>query len=207
MVISRLEEIKDLTINGESHKFLLLFHHKLENANFFTDYNDFLFSNTQNKFSIFGYFNDFFKIGTNFSFLFEYPEHDCHLFWHQEENPLKTEHNSKVNYDIKSQTCPNPCNFTGLTKFRYGNCFLDGSAFPDNLDYWYYAVGQTTNWDDDFQIPGFERDKSPIIKEVNLWIEIQDLSILNRLFPKITCNQRIFLPRSIVYCFSLFLIS
>ena len=69
--------IKDKIVNGETHQFLLLLHHKLitEPLNYFTSYQEFLFSVDENKYSIMGYFDDSFKIDNNFIFMIEYPEY------------------------------------------------------------------------------------------------------------------------------------
>ena len=201
MVISRYQRVDEKTIKGENHTFLLLFHHKLEEFNFFKDYNDFLFSNSKNKFSIFGYFDDCFKIGDRFYFLFEYPEQNCHLFFSQKVNPLKAEHNSEVNVEEHDATCPNPYPFTGLTKYKeFKHCYLDGSAQDKSPDFWLYSVDQRTNWTgDSYQLPGFTSSYEPKLMEVNLWVEIKDLTMLNRLFRKYTCKRIIVFPHSISY--------
>ena len=83
--------------DGESGDYLLLFHHNISQGHVFTRMNDFLYSNTAMKYSIFGYFDDSFKFdGRVFEFFIEYPEQNTHAFWTQTVNPLNAEHDSYI---------------------------------------------------------------------------------------------------------------
>ena len=184
--------IKDKIVNGETHQFLLLLHHKLitEPLNYFTSYQEFLFSMDENKYSIMGYFDDSFKIDNNFTFMIEYPEYNCFVFFQQEKNPMNTENNADVGYLFVNNTCNETIEFKGLTKSQ-GGAYLDGTNEEEYPAYWYYGIGQIKGWSG-HQIPGFLREQTPMIMEVNFWVKLNNLSLLKRFIKQPTCRGKIY---------------
>ena len=187
--------VEDKTVNGETHQFLLLVHHKLtpEQNNYFQTYEEFLFSIDVNKYSVMGYFDDSFKIENNFTFLIEYPEYQCFVFFQQEKNPIHTSNNGDVGYFFVNNTCEEDVEFKGLTTSQ-GNSFLDGVNDKEHPNYWHYAIGQTRDWHRDAhnQIPGFKLGYTPKIMEVNFWVKLKNLSLLERFIKTITCRGKMF---------------
>ena len=205
MVLLPFLKIKEKIINEEQQQFLLLFHHKLENNNFFTDYNNFLYSIKKNKYSLMKFLDGSLKIGEYFTFLIEYPESNCFLYWNQKVNPLDAEHNSEVSIDSLLNTCPNAFEFKGLTKYdKQSYTFLDGTADQIYQQYWLYSIGQRTNWEGRYQMPGFSDSMNPILTEVALWIKFNNMSILSHFVINFTLKMRHFFSHSIfcfTYCF------
>ena len=191
--------IKDQFILGEDHKFVLLHHFKIVNNNYFKTYNEFLYSIDKNKYSVFGYFDDDFRIKRTknseekFVFLLEYPDIG-YIYFEQKENPLTTSDDSVVDMNILNSTLPEGNqSFSGLTQYdgKYNSTFLDGLNKETNPDDWFYAIGQKIPWKDD-QIPVFTSSNEPKITEVYLWIEYQYSSIFDKfkdLFYCKTYNQ------------------
>ena len=185
--------VQDKTVNGETHQFLLLFHHKLitEPLNYFKSYQEFLFSMDVNKYSVMRYFDDSFKIENNFTFMIEYPEHKCFVFFQQEKNPMITESNADVGYLFVNNTCDENIEFKGLTKSN-GNAYLDGANDVEHQHYWSYAIGQTGNTAGYNQIPGFRKEVTQKIMEVNFWVKLKNLSLLERFITTITCRGKMY---------------
>ena len=161
-------------IHGESHLFLLLLHHKLEQNNFFNSYNEFLSTNSNNKYSFLSHFDDSFKIQNKFMLLLEYPETSCHVFFEQNQNPLNAAPNSDVGVIVYNNSCPYNVEFTGLTKYSEQTTYLDGTNKPGLSHWWYYAIGQRDLWNNELQIPAYVEEKTPKIMELNLWVKIID---------------------------------
>ena len=185
--------IKEKIIDDELHQFLLLFHFKIQDKNYFNTYNEFLYSNTKNKYSLFGFFDDSFKIVDNFVFLMEYPETSCYLYFQQNINPLQAVPNSNVGFLLKKSTCeatPGTI-FSGLTKHDDFYSYLDGINDKENPNYWYYSLGQKSEWLNLDQIPAYALLTTPIIKEVNLFIEINSLSIIEKFQTFYSCKGKL----------------
>ena len=198
--------VQDKIVNGEIHQFLLLFHHKLitEPLNYFTSYQEFLFSMDENKYSVMEYFDDSFKIENEFTFMIEYPEHNCFVFFQQEKNPLNTENNADVGHLFVNNTCDENVEFKGLTKSQ-GNAYLDGANEEEHPHYWHYGIGQKGDWSGHDQMAGFKGDLTPKIMEVNFWVKLKNLSLLERFIKKITCRGKIaFRPPLSCLLFSFF---
>ena len=121
--------------------------------------------------------------------MIEYPDAQCFVYFSQVENPLITPHNSDVTMDLYNHTCKNAtAKFSGLTKYegQYDTCFLDGYNFAEKPNNYYYAIGQRTGWNG--QIAGFTMEASPKLMEVNLWVEINDFSILDKFKSYYSCK-------------------
>ena len=178
-------------IENGLHKFLLLFHFKIENKNYFTTYNEFLYTNSKNKYSILGYLDDSFKIDLNsFHFLIEYPETSCYISFTQNVNPLNAPHNSQVGYDNSITNCTLKVPFSGLTKFNGSNTYLDGYNQAEYDSIWHYPIGQRTVWvSGHHQIPAYLDVYEPKITEVNFWIKINSLAIIDKIKSFYSCKQ------------------
>ena len=201
--------VRDKEINGEIHQFILLFHHKLVDQNYFTTNSDFLFANSQNKYSLFGYFDDSFSFNGYFHFLYEWPEKNCLLFFKQLENPLKTSHNMVVSFDINYTNCTEPKQqFSGTTLFKENSStFLDGTNDVNAPDHYFYAIGQRSQWSGSDQLAGYSTQKGEVIKEVNFWVKLNNLSPLKRFVNCLTCKQSLSIRLSFAFFFSNFFFS
>ena len=180
--------LKEKPISEKVHQFLLLHHFKIENNNYFKSYNELLFSNDKNKYSVFGYFDSDFRIrreenaNLSYVFLLEYPDIKSYIYFEQRENPLTAEHNTDVGLTIFESTMPSGDRaFSGFTKYggSYNGSYLDGFNNDTYKNDWYYAIGQRVKWKED-QIPAHVFNETPKLVEVNLWVEIHDLSILDK---------------------------
>ena len=184
--------IENKVIDNTKHQFLLLFHHKLVNRNYFNSYSEFLLSNKENKYSIFGYFDDSFKVENKFWLMYEWPEAQCYMFFNQDKNPLNAEPNSDVGSNVTTITCSNAnIKFSGLTKYGNDITYLDGTNDPKDPGAWYYAIGQISDWSGKDQIPCFKGGTDPALTEVKLWVKINDLSQLSRFVSCYSCKQRL----------------
>ena len=180
--------LKEKPISEKVHQFLLLHPFKIENNNYFKSYNELLFSNDKNKYSVFGYFDSDFRIrreenaNLSYVFLLEYPDIESYIYFEQKENPLTAEHNTDVGLTIINSTMPSGDRaFSGFTKYggSYNSTYLDGFNNDNYPDFWFYAIGQRYSWTNGL-IPAHTENKTPKIYEVNLWAEIHDLSILDK---------------------------
>ena len=178
-----------------SADYLLVFHHNSSKRDLFKSEKDFLFANTENKYSIFGYIDDSFKFDqNNFEFLLEYPDDHTHGFWHQRVNPWEAPQDTDVGYIDKGKTFKGSVAFTGLTRFNKSYTYIEGCE--NGPEYWYYSIGSRTCWQDNCLIPGSYPGNSTNLKEVFLWIRIPSLSFLKtKSFGFITCTTK----RSLLY--------
>ena len=192
---NRLLYIKKETIEESEHKFLLIHHFKIdpENPIYFKSKREFLYGNKPNIFSAFGFIDDTFKIDSSdnkkFFFLLEYPEHSCYFYFSQEINPIYAPDDSYIGMHLEKQTCQATVTFDGLTFHEGSNhTFLDG---VNKTEYrvWFYAIGQRTPWEGKPQIPGFTDDMKTVIREVCLYIQIEDLSLLSKFHSFYSCQQ------------------
>ena len=187
--------LEEKIIEDELHHFLLLFHSKFENENYFTSYDEFLYTNTKNKYSLFGFLDDSFKNeNDSFVFLMEYPDTSCYFYFQQNINPLQAEPNSEVGFTQISTTCSSiTITFSGLTKFNDTCSYLDGFIPSDENepDYWHYALGQRCTWGllGENQIPAYTTSEN--ITEVNLFIEINSVSVLAKFQTFYSCGEKV----------------
>ena len=161
----------------QNKMWLLLFRHDMhEKEIYFSNENEFLFSNTKEKFSILGTLDDSFLINQKFEFLLEYPDVEGFNIWTQTINPLNAIPEQSNGYvPVKESFTENSWN--GLSRSSSVNSFLDGS--PTN-ETWFYAIGLKGSWLEK-SIPGpydLGQDKysNNLAKyatyEVKLWIRI-----------------------------------
>ena len=187
MVKQRVIYTKNATNNGENGKYILLFYHNISNGDLFVSERDFLFADTEHKYSIFGYIDDSFKYDDdNFEFLIEYPDDDSYCFFAQNVNPWKAEHNEDVGFVDKGNNFKGDRKLYGLTRYKGNLTYIDGSQG----DFWYHAIGQRSTWANMYAIPGSHvyTVNYPILKEVFLWLRIQNFSFLRtKNFNSFTC--------------------
>ena len=194
MVRNRHIYIKQANVDGKGDKSFFLVHHfKIDPASpkyFKNDY-ECLFSNEENKYSLLGYINDQFRVQGSFVFLLEYPETPCHYFFSQEVNPIFTTPDNVEGFTPYSSNCSSNLKFIGLNRNNYQNAaYLDGIVTnPSNSWYWFFGIGQKTTWGGHDQIPGYISSYSPIILEVNLWMQFDDPHVLYLLHQYFTCNS------------------
>ena len=121
----------------------------------------------------------------------EYPDTSCYLYFQQNINPLQAEPNSNVGNILKQSTCsPKTVTFSGLTKYD-GTCsYLDGFNDIEHQEWWHYPLGQKCEWLNLDQIPGYSLETSIKLNEVNLFIEINSLSILEKFQSFYSCKGK-----------------
>ena len=175
-------------IMNESGDYMMIFYHNITNLDYFLSERDFLFANTVNKYSLFGYLDDKFKYdGSNFEFLLEYPDLDKYAFWTQTVNPWLAPSDSNIGYIDRGKTLVEEKRFAGLTKNTGLNTYMDGN--PDG--YWYYSVGSRTNWGNSNIMPGCYTSYTPPIHAIRIWVRVPRLEFIQSLkFLKHTCKYQ-----------------
>ena len=122
---------KYFTINDVKKRYLLIFRHNLINNDFFTSYEEFLETNSLDKFSILGSINDSYKtINNSFEFILEYPETSKYANWIQNKNPIYAEETEVIGFKEIEITWPksDETKFIGLHKSkRTEKCFVEGT--------------------------------------------------------------------------------
>ena len=190
--------LKEKIIDGQFYQFLLLHHFKIVNNNYFKTEREFLYANQENKYSMFGYFDETLMIDKKFVFLLEYPDGKCFYLFEQTQNPLKINDNEDSGYNDLKHDCEGINSFQGLAKSNNENTtFLDGSiAASDNLKFWHFPIGQKVGWMNQSRIPAYDTIDGIQLKEVNLWIQINNFSLLSRFKYRFSCvkNNRFSLP-------------
>ena len=194
MIRNRLLFLKKETIDDIEHKFLLIHHFKIDpqNPEYFKTWREVLYGNKPNIYSAFGFIDDSFKLSNSgseaFVFLLEYPEQSCYFYFSQEKNPIYTPDNTYTGMQMKKQTCQNAVQFAGFTIHSETNTFLEGVNRTSGR-VWFYSLGQKISWEGKPQIPGFIGSLEPPIREVNLYIEIENLSLLSKFHQFYSCKQ------------------
>ena len=166
------------------NKWLLVFYQFVQTgADFITEYDEFLFVNKENKFSIWKFIDDSFKINGYFEFLIQYPEIVGYNHWRQIKNPIKTSDHEDINIGFNTDGCNNswPGFYCGglVNSSNQGFAFLDGSV--GIIDYW-FTIGAKKSYVKPLRFAGpvlpsgrgFEANK------VLLWIKLNP-SILKQI--------------------------
>ena len=175
MVVPRFIFLKKQNISNVEHQFLLIHRFRSDRGSIFTSEEDVMFSLTQDKYSILGYYDDSFNINERFIFLLEFPDHNCSYYFSQNINPKKAEHDQDVDMKNLGLACRSFISFAGFTRFSDPSVtYIDGVKTVSEQK-WYFPIGQRMIWGGD--IPSLENHG---VKEIKLWAEIQDLTILNR---------------------------
>ena len=192
MKTNRVIYLKKSIINDVAYHFLLLHHFKIENSQYFKTQEEILFGQSKNKYSILGYLDDSFKVKNKFVFLMEYPEGDCAIFFEQDINPVIAEPDQFVNMKNRGLECLGNIPFSGLTRSTTeSRTFIDGVIRNESQNrIWYYPIGQKQGNGGDI-IPSYSEPQNPKITEVNLWIQIEDFSLLSRFKSILTCKPSI----------------
>ena len=176
---------------GRKHIYFLLFHQKIVNKDddLIKCDHEFLFSNTETKFSLLGHLDETFKNDRNeYEFILEYPETKLYGHWTQEINPLEAEPDSDVGVNIKKDSTWSPNRaFVGLhqssTKTQ---TYLEGVNTNSSLGpEFYYSIGLKNLWGDG--IPGYTTNRS--FNEVYLWCQIPKHFFLNYISTIFTCQK------------------
>ena len=175
--------------DGVNAEYLLIFYHNISKGKVFTTENDFLFANTEHRYSLFGYIDDSYKFdGKKFGFLLEYPDDNTYGFWIQNVNPWEAEHDFDVGYLSKGKNFKGNIAFTGLAKYNESETFIAGCKIGR---LWYYSIGSRVAWNIYGSIPGSYGGENPPLYEVFLWIRIPSLSFLkSKTFGFQTCKIR-----------------
>ena len=169
--------------NKPDERFLLIFHQNTVNKDFFTSETEFLFVNSIDKYSIFGYIDDDFKINDVFEFIMEYPEASQYGHWTQNTNPIHATPNQDVGCQEINSTWKKEPSFVGLHQSNRKEAFLEGTdrLGSNNEECWYYAIGQKTAWNQNI-LPSFYLSALTFpIHEVFLWLRINDTSLLSKI--------------------------
>ena len=158
----------------------------------FKDTNEAVYCKDKGKFSLLSSINDRLKINNQyFEFMITYPEYDDYIYFTQTTNPLFTNkiEDGTVYVKHKSKlTSQKP--FKGLALSNNSVSLLDSNG---NDSGWFYAIGQmaydTSEYFD--SIPGpnwYWEDPNQLFYEVNLYIKINDWSLLKYLYSFKTCK-------------------
>ena len=179
---------------------LKVFYHNSDNGDWFTEEEDLLYINSQNRFSIFGFINQYFKIDGYYEFLLEYPEFPLQYNnWKQAYFPLDVSQSSSsyVGYTL-DETCH--CSWT-LSSFggysrssQTTETFLDASYKEEN---WWYTIGAKKTYsifNNQFAGPVDDQNIGYPVSKVTLWIRITP-ELLRYLTYRSCCSSR-FLPQS-----------
>ena len=168
---------------------LIIFHHRVHDENdFFTD-SEFEFSNSKNKFSLWGLITKDYRVDGYYEFLLEYPHLEGYNSWKQSKYPLDV--NESVddgNYngylESESDIKWNGSGWHGLSKSNHIKTILDGCK---ELNHFWFSIGAKANYSDGYGnmlIPGpsTSEGKGEKVNEVAVY-----LRILNYIY--LTCNQ------------------
>ena len=196
--------------DGSEDLFLLIFHQNTFTKDWFTTEEEFLETNTFHKYSILKYINDEFKTENVFEFIMDYPEVGKFGRWTQSKNPLETEQNENVLISEKGSTWDRELSFIGLHQSSVKTaCFLEGTneTNPEiGNDWWYYAIGQKTEWINNI-LASFDFDsKKYSIHQVYLWLKITNLSLLKGIFHHCSCQLIKSFLRLNIFCFTAILL-
>ena len=187
--------IKKENINEHDYDFLLLLLFYIESSTFLKSDKEVLLSYKKNKYSILYFFDDSFRLSDNtFHFLMEYPEGSCSYFWSQTKNPLTTPNDEDVSMINLNLSCEGSIEFSGLSLSDSPSyTFLDGMpSNKDNKDSWHFPIGQKGQTQNQDRIPVYSYSSNPIITEVNLWVQIEDFSLLSRFKTYFSCKSKLF---------------
>lgn len=179
---------------NETGDYMMVFFHNVTNFNFFKTEKEFLFANSNTKYSLFGYLdNRYMYDGKKFEFLLEYPDVEAHFFWTQTVNPWHAQPNSYIGYVERGKSGNPQATFAGLTKYDGNLTFMDGVNKSNN---WYYAVGTRTAWNDLDAMPALYWKSTPSIRSLRIWLRVPSLSFIQSLnFSRCTCKAHV---RSVV---------
>ena len=172
--------------DNEQAQFLLIFHHNTMHNKLFTSYQEFLNTNSLDKYSIFGYISDDFKTENAFEFIMEYPETKKYSHWRQKINPIEANEPDNIGFeeiettwDTNQQT-----QFIGLHKSeRTNKCYVEGATGLSNQGNpnYYYAIGLFDTWSDN-KLPAYiSTGEKSNLHEVYLWLKITNLNLLSKI--------------------------
>ena len=199
--------------DNEAEQFLLIFHQNTVNSNLFKSYDEFINTNSIEKYSILGYINDDFKTKEDvFEFILEYPETQNYAYWKQQVFPLVDIDPENIGFSLIKKTWTNDSpEFIGLHKSeRPQKCYIEGttgfSIYENPL--YFYALGLKGVWNEN-KIPGYiENQEKSTMHQVYLWLKITDYSVLSYIPLFKTCNAvHMHIMKKLVYImlFSIFL--
>ena len=187
--------IRNFDLDDKNERFLLIFHQNTINNNFYSSKEEFLNTNSLDKYSIFGYIDDSFKTTDNsYEFILEYPETSQYARWRQTLNPLEANLTDDVGYKKIKITwdVDDRIPFVGLhISERQQNCYLDGTNTKNYLDnhLFYYAIGLNSEWSNSNKLPGYiYNDDLGQIHEAFLWLKITNNDILKKIPLFKTCE-------------------
>ena len=172
----------------------VFYHNTNGNTVWFTNEAEALHTNSQYKFSILDQLENFRGADNKFEFLLEYPQDLPGQYnrWKQTDNPALVQE--------LSNSTPSPANgyeaihvdwtsngWGGLLKSQKGSTsspirtFIDGST---NYGNWFYSIGCYNNKASDWEnaMPGPNNTPSTGMKEVNLYVRIDNLPNRNEIF-------------------------
>ena len=183
--------LRYFNISGIINEYLLIFRHNSITGDWFnTNANEFLFSNSHNKYSLFGFINDDFKTGEVFEFIQEYPEIDEFVHWTQTVNPLNADYQTELNTVQSNSKFNEQVKFVGLFKSMIKKSFLAGSKQIPGDTPWYYAIGATGQFLYKNNLPGSYSLSEPNLHQVLLWIKITNHDLIRRIQTPFTCQIR-----------------
>ena len=196
---------------GCQELFLLIFHQNTINNDLFKTEDEFLETNTANKYSILKHIDDDFKINGLFEFIMDYPEIKEYGRWTQTKNPLNAKPDEDVDVQEKESTWDKEVNFIGLHQSSLKTaCFIEGTdAVSQNtgLPNWYYAIGQKIKWESTNYLAGpYYSNKKLNIHQVFLWLKIADLHLLKRIFHHHTQQNLFIFFKLSILCNIMFLL-
>ena len=197
---------KYFKVNGNVEKpFLLIFRQNVTNSDYFKDYNEFLDTNTPDKYSILGILDDSFKSRKDsFEFILEYPETSKYGHWLQKINPLNASENEDIGFDEIQITWEKESSFSfiGLHQSsRPEKCFIEGTKGTNNdgAVLYFFAIGMKESWNLN-KLPGYDSDRdNSQLHEVCLWVQVPNSKIMKLMSIYNTCNIELsYSPRVLI---------
>ena len=128
-----------------------IFYHNINSGFYSKNYNDFLYSEGENNFSIIGPMMDLYKYNRVFEFIIDYGS-DGFIAWQQKANPLNVFKVNSTASSIGLRIISNGNNwreFGGLMRSNNGGSYLDCQSVLGG--YW-YSIG--TSYFSEKKIPG-----------------------------------------------------
>ena len=206
------KHLRYFTIEDKNELYLQIFYHSIRNNQFFKVKQEFLYSNTKDKFSILFYINDEFKTPEDvFDFILEYPDTGEYGHFTQRINPINANYSDNIDVKIQPDTTwNNDITFVGLHQSEAPQyTYIEGVhsfSYVNNAPEWYYAVGAREKWHG--IIPGYRYNTNKTeFYQVSLWIKLNDICLLNYIpmFQARSCNKKVYLSLCIQSIFAFLL--
>ena len=206
--MSKQNVIKNLNYFNEV-LYLRIFYHSVKNEALFSTIQEFVYTNTHDKYSILAFIDESFQTEEGlYEFIIYYPDTQKYGHWTQSILPLNAYPDSDVNVDIKDDSTWRPDTeripFVGLHRSSNINqTFIEGvnTSYKGHNE-WFYSIGLRQLWVG--KIPGYYvSSQSASFMEVSLWLRLSNYYLLKKipLFNIKTCVHKnlYILPTNFVF--------